>query len=271
GQADIGSGIGAIGRAFRRWTMSRQLPMITARTRRSSARLGSPPVAQLSPSQVQMIARAGNAGVPLSDEHRVRMETVVGGPLQRARIHTGPAASETAAALGADAFAIGSDVFFGHGRFDPHTSRGRALLAHELVHVRQQTTLGGSRISEYGGTDDEAEAEARTIEESVLGAGLVTVGGGLSIGHLVRNYQADDDRDLSSEETARLDGISIQAVEVCRQLLGDELSIPYSDAIDSVTVDLDLNLTALSDEQAAEAWGEALARQIRISLATAPP
>ena len=40
--------------------------------------------------------------------------------------------------LGARAFTYGSDVYFGHGMYDPGGSSGGRLLAHELAHVVQQ-------------------------------------------------------------------------------------------------------------------------------------
>jgi hypothetical protein len=66
------------------------------------------------------------------------MERLVGFDPSAVRIHTGEAAVRAAAALGAAAFTIGPDVYFGAGRFDPASDAGRRLLAHELVHVGQQ-------------------------------------------------------------------------------------------------------------------------------------
>ncbi len=59
-----------------------------------------------------------------------------------ARIHTGPAAERLAAGLRARAVTVGSDIIFGQREYAPHTTRGRALLAHELTHVRQQARSG---------------------------------------------------------------------------------------------------------------------------------
>ncbi|VVB73070.1 Uncharacterised protein [uncultured archaeon] len=54
------------------------------------------------------------------------------------RIHTGSKAAESARALNAEAYTVGSDVVFGHGKYSPGTYDGRELIAHELVHVIQQ-------------------------------------------------------------------------------------------------------------------------------------
>ena len=55
------------------------------------------------------------------------------------RIHTGPAAHRLATSLGARAFTFGSNIAFRSGEFQPDTERGRHLIAHEMVHVAQQS------------------------------------------------------------------------------------------------------------------------------------
>lgn len=65
---------------------------------------------------------------------RRQMEAVFGTSFADVRIHVGP----EAASLGLEAFALGCDIFFAPGRFDPATPQGRFLLGHELTHVLQQ-------------------------------------------------------------------------------------------------------------------------------------
>jgi hypothetical protein len=60
----------------------------------------------------------------------------------RVRIHTDSRASESAHAMKASAYTVGTDVVFASGRYAPHSEEGLALLAHELVHVKQQTHVG---------------------------------------------------------------------------------------------------------------------------------
>ncbi|TCO80402.1 uncharacterized protein DUF4157 [Plasticicumulans lactativorans] len=54
-----------------------------------------------------------------------------------ARLHTDVAAARAAEGLGAHAFTIGRDIYFGRGRFAPATPWGVRLLRHELAHVAQ--------------------------------------------------------------------------------------------------------------------------------------
>src|SRR5262249_30972158 len=42
---------------------------------------------------------------------------------------------------------VGSDVYFRHGTYDPHSGEGQRLIAHEIVHVQQQGGLQGAASS----------------------------------------------------------------------------------------------------------------------------
>jgi hypothetical protein len=66
------------------------------------------------------------------------MEMAFGGEIPDVRIHADGRAGEISRALGARAFTLGPDIFFGHGEFRPGTPTGRRLLAHELAHTVQQ-------------------------------------------------------------------------------------------------------------------------------------
>ncbi len=54
------------------------------------------------------------------------------------RVHTGAAASRSAERVNAEAYTVGRHVVFGSGAWNPHSSAGSRLLAHELAHVVQQ-------------------------------------------------------------------------------------------------------------------------------------
>ena len=73
---------------------------------------------------------------------RGTMESGIGRDFSGVRVHDGARAAQTARALGARAFTVGNDMFFGAGQYRPHTTAGRRLIAHELTHTVQQA--GGS-------------------------------------------------------------------------------------------------------------------------------
>jgi Domain of unknown function (DUF4157) len=54
------------------------------------------------------------------------------------RNHTDAGADGLNQSLGARAFTSGRDIYFREGEYNPGSSRGRELLAHELTHVVQQ-------------------------------------------------------------------------------------------------------------------------------------
>jgi hypothetical protein len=87
-------------------------------------------------------------GQPLDRATRVFMETRFAQNFAHVRVHTDGGASRSAHNLGALAYTIGSDVVFAGGSYAPGSETGRSLLAHELVHVVQQS--GGQTFPEAG-------------------------------------------------------------------------------------------------------------------------
>ncbi len=79
-------------------------------------------------------------GQPLPASERRFFEPRFGVDLSSVRIHTDSTASALAKQLNAEAFTYGRDIFFNSGRYNPSTSSGKKLLAHELTHVLQQNS-----------------------------------------------------------------------------------------------------------------------------------
>lgn len=77
-------------------------------------------------------------GQPLSSSVRAFMEPRLGHDFSQVRVHTDTQAVVSAQAVNALAYAVGHHVVFGNGQYQPDTSEGRHLLAHELAHVVQQ-------------------------------------------------------------------------------------------------------------------------------------
>jgi Domain of unknown function (DUF4157) len=85
-----------------------------------------------------LLSRSRGGGRTLSDTVRTFMETRFGHDFGDVRIHTDSDAAQMTKALHAEAFATGRDIYFQPGKFAPHVSSGKRLLAHELTHVVQQ-------------------------------------------------------------------------------------------------------------------------------------
>jgi LAS superfamily LD-carboxypeptidase LdcB len=80
-------------------------------------------------------------GQSLSESVRNFFEPRFGYDFSQVRIHTDHQASESAQKVNALAYTIGSDIVFDAGQYIPESSAGKRLLAHELAHVVQQSTL----------------------------------------------------------------------------------------------------------------------------------
>lgn len=100
-----------------------------------------PPIQSLevAPDFETRINHLSGRGQPLPESVRAFFEPRFGYDFSRVRIHTDVQSSELARVLNARAFTVGQDVVFGAGQYAPWTILGRRLLAHELVHVIQQT------------------------------------------------------------------------------------------------------------------------------------
>jgi hypothetical protein len=78
-------------------------------------------------------------GRPLDPGLRDFFEPRFGQDLSAVRVHDDARAAESAQSVGAAAYAVGTHVVFGAGRYQPGSDGGRRLIAHELAHVGQQT------------------------------------------------------------------------------------------------------------------------------------
>jgi Domain of unknown function (DUF4157) len=142
------------------------------------------PAGRLRPSQIparpsavppqEILGVLRGPSQPLATPLREEMESRLGADLADVRVHTGAAASASAAGLGARAYTAGRHVVIGEAGAD------RRTLVHELVHVLQQrqgpvTATGsgaGLRISDPSdGFEQQAEAVAGRAAPGVLPAG----------------------------------------------------------------------------------------------------
>jgi hypothetical protein len=104
---------------------------------------------------------------PLDSATRAFMEPRFGHDFSQVRVHTDARAGESAQGINALAYTVGRDVVFEAGRYAPHTSEGRKLLAHELTHVVQQGGLqaGPQAKLAISSPDDASEQEASEIAD----------------------------------------------------------------------------------------------------------
>jgi len=85
-------------------------------------------------------AKSGGQAMQRSVMHQ--MESGFGTTFRGVRIHTDATADRLARSVQAKAFTTGKDIFFKQGEYNPRSSAGKELLAHELTHTVQQGAVG---------------------------------------------------------------------------------------------------------------------------------
>jgi hypothetical protein len=109
-------------------------------------------------SQDEMVGEVGNrkgGGTSLPADTQTTMEGFFGADLSGVRVHTDSAAVSLNRELDAQAFTVGSDVFFGEGKYSPSSTEGQGLLAHELTHVGQQGGFGTPDVQRAAEDDEQ--------------------------------------------------------------------------------------------------------------------
>ena len=108
-------------------------------------------------------------GQPLDHAARTALEPRFGHDFGAVRVHSDAQAADTAASMGAVAYTVGRDVVFATDRYEPGTSTGQALIAHELTHVVQQRSRQRevTGVLETTSPTDAVEREADAAEHAV--------------------------------------------------------------------------------------------------------
>jgi hypothetical protein len=124
------------------------------------------PETGITPPIVQEVVRS--PGQPLEASTRAFMEPRFGSDFSQVRVHTDAKAAESARAVGALAYTLGTDIVFGTGQYPPRTSNGLKLLAHELTHtIQQRTSKALNTTIELGSLHEAAEHNADEAADAV--------------------------------------------------------------------------------------------------------
>jgi hypothetical protein len=89
------------------------------------------------------------------------MESRFGTDFSSVKIHTGSKAVQMNRELGAQAFAVGNDIYFNEGKYSPNSDSGKHLLAHELTHTVQQNGGIDRKIQKYSHEDCDETTDLR--------------------------------------------------------------------------------------------------------------
>lgn len=114
-------------------------------------------------------------GQSLEPAIRSMMESRLGHDFGAVRVHTNAPAAQSALALNSTAYTVGKDIVFGSGQYNPNSSNGVRLLAHELAHVIQQSRTGSQKTGLVNHPADVFEADADRAAEMVSAGRLAQV------------------------------------------------------------------------------------------------
>jgi len=124
----------------------------------------------------QRIEARRGGGAPLPPAVREPLQQQLGTDLSSARVHSDADADGLARSMQATAFTSGADMFFTSGSYQPGTSTGRELIAHEAVHVVQQGGgVARAAATTVSGPSDAGETEAYRLAPQ-LARGIGTPG-----------------------------------------------------------------------------------------------
>ncbi len=104
--------------------------------------------AEASYSDTNKIQNAKGGGRPLDTNIQQEFGSKMGRDFGNVKIHSDTNASNLNKSLGARAFTVGNDIFFNQGEYDPNSSKGKHLLAHELTHTIQQDSSIVRRVGD---------------------------------------------------------------------------------------------------------------------------
>lgn len=132
---------------------------------------------ELDDTTAERINRARGSGQPLDSTVQKQMGDSLGFDFSGVQVHTSPEADDLNRQLSAKAFTTGQDIFFKQGEYNPGSSSGKELIAHELTHVVQQGTgaVGSSGAGmKVTPPNDAFEHQADAAAQQAVNAGQET-------------------------------------------------------------------------------------------------
>jgi hypothetical protein len=127
---------------------------------------GIMPTGEVHPEVQGKIDSTRGSGTGLDGGVKGRFESDLG-DLSDVTVHTDDTAHELNRSVSAKAFATGTDVYFAKGEYNPGSSDGDRLIAHELAHVVQQRGAPNSGPLTVSQPGDALENEADTVADHI--------------------------------------------------------------------------------------------------------
>jgi len=113
------------------------------------------------------VSQAKSGGEPLNVNVRQPMENAFNADFSSVKIHTDSQADSLNRSLSARAFTTGQDIFFRSGEYNPGSTAGQELLAHELTHTVQQGAASVQRSRNRDSSKDKLPVQLKPTQRLV--------------------------------------------------------------------------------------------------------
>jgi len=180
-------------------------------------------------------AFSNSPGRPIESAVREEMEQELGHDFSQVRVFDDASAAEVAEAFGAEAFAVGRSLFFGFGRYRPHTPEGHELLRHELSHTVQQRSARPAEKLEEAAPEAESRADAKEGEQPAMPMTVARRSTGISLdpariaeslARIVKRNLRRDPNDTRGDVRRQLERLAPEL----REKMLDRLKLDLTDA-----------------------------------------
>jgi hypothetical protein len=143
-----------------------------------------------------------SSGQPLDPATRAFMEPRFGHDFSHVRVHTDERAGASSHAVHALAYTAGRHLVFGTGQYSPTIASGRRLLAHELAHTIQQSSLGSGKALQRApaGSSKMPTTPLEPLEAVAQRIARLALGPNQAIGQFYRGPVLTVVRDVLSDE-----------------------------------------------------------------------
>lgn len=98
----------------------------------------------------KQLSAARGGGKSLDSSLQAKMGDAMGADFSGVRVHEDGASDALNSSIQARAFTTGSDIYFKQGEYNPSSTEGQKLLAHELTHTVQQGAVSAKREDAQG-------------------------------------------------------------------------------------------------------------------------
>ncbi len=165
------------------------------------------------------IRSASGKGSPLGSDVQRTLESGLGASMAGVNVHTDSEADHLARSVDAVAFTTGSDIFFRAGAYNPGTSEGMHLLAHEATHTVQQAagpvsgtpTAGGVSVSDPSDSYEQAAEASAARVMSGAGAPVQTMAEGGPGAAVQREAEGAEEEEVQAMRSSEYQAVQREA------------------------------------------------------------